>query len=169
MEVVTTITFEEIPAQLVLNWDQTGVKLVPSSGWTMEKQGAKRVELSGANNKQQITAVFCGSMTGEFLPLQVIYQGKTPRCHPRFRFPLDWDITHSPRHWSTEETMIQYINNIIVPHVAKTRELIGDDKPALVIMSKVKLLLMLLLSSRKIISTPVHSHQTLQIVYNLWT
>ena len=81
MEVVTTITFEEIPAELVLNWDQTGVELAPSSGWTMEKQGAKRVELSGANNKQQITAVFCGSMTREFLPLQVTYVYTKARHH----------------------------------------------------------------------------------------
>ena len=32
---------EEIPAELVLNWDQTGIKLVPSLVWTMERQGEK--------------------------------------------------------------------------------------------------------------------------------
>ena len=54
-DVVTTVTFEEIPPQLILNWDQTGIHVVPSSTWTMDRQGVKRVELIGANDKRQIT------------------------------------------------------------------------------------------------------------------
>ncbi len=54
------------------------------------------------------TAVFCGSMVGDFLPPQLIYQGKTSRCHPKYNFPLDWSITHAPKHWSTEATTIEY-------------------------------------------------------------
>ena len=49
---------EEILAELVLNWDQIGIKLVLSSVWTMERQGEKWVEMVGINNKRQITAVF---------------------------------------------------------------------------------------------------------------
>ena len=64
----------------------------------MEKQGTKRVDLIGAGDKRLITAVFCGSLVGDFLPVQVIYAGKTARCHPRYKFPPDWDITHSPKH-----------------------------------------------------------------------
>lgn len=107
--VVDTVLMEDIPPELVLNWDQTGIKIVPVSPWTMDKQGSKRVEVTGVSDKRLITAVFCGSLTGDFLPLQVIYKGKTARCHPRYQFPSDWHITHSPRHWSTERTMIEYI------------------------------------------------------------
>ena len=85
----------------------------------MEEQGATMVELAGLNDKRQITAVFCGT----FLPIQVIYQGKTNRCHPYFKFPSQWDITHSPKHWSTEETMLQYVQQIIVSFVEQMREL----------------------------------------------
>ena len=74
----------------------------------MDQVGSKRVEISGVNDKRQITAFFCGTMIGDFLPIQVIYKGKTNRCHPRFKFPLDWHVAHSLKHWSTEETMIQY-------------------------------------------------------------
>ena len=115
--VAEAVDMEEIPAELVLNWDQTGIKLVPSSVWTMERQGEKRVEMVGVNDKRQITAVFCGTMLGEFLPVQLIYQGKTDRCHPKFSFPPDWHITHSPNHWSNESTMLGYINHIIVPYL----------------------------------------------------
>ena len=136
-DVVATVTMEEIPMELILNWDQTGIKMVPSSGWTMDRQGAKRVEVSGVNDKRMITAVFCGSLTGDFLPLQLIYKGKTNRCHPRFQFPPDWHITQSPKHWSTEQTMVEYIKEIIIPYIESKRADVGD-KPALVIMDNFK-------------------------------
>ena len=136
-DVVATVTMEEIPMELILNWDQTGIKMVPSSGWTMDRQGAKRVEVSGVNDKRMITAVFCGSLTGDFLPLQLIYKGKTNRCHPRFQFPPDWHITQSPKHWSTEQTMVEYIEEIIIPYIESKRADVGD-KPALVIMDNFK-------------------------------
>ena len=131
-DVMTTVEMEEIPAELILNWDQTAIKTVPSSTWTMDAEGSKRVEVPGVNDKHLITAVFCGSLAGDFLPVQVIYQGKTNHCHPRYQFPQDWDITHSPKHWSNEETMVQYVENIVIPYVAAIRATIEEDKPVLV-------------------------------------
>ena len=49
--VVATVSMEDIPPKLVLNWDQTGLKIIPSSTWTMERQGAKRPEMVGVNDK----------------------------------------------------------------------------------------------------------------------
>ena len=37
-DVVTTVTMEEILPELILKWDQTGVKIIPSYGWTMDQQ-----------------------------------------------------------------------------------------------------------------------------------
>ena len=65
---MSTITMEEIKPELVLNWDQTGLKIVPSSSWTMDRSGSHRVELIGTDDRRQITAVFCGSFVGDFLP-----------------------------------------------------------------------------------------------------
>lgn len=101
----------------------------------MEQAGSKRVEISGITSKQQITAVFCGSLTGDFLP---IYQGKTSRCHHPFDVPDDWFITHSSRHWSTEETMVQHIEEIILSYVKGQREVIDDATAALVIIDNFK-------------------------------
>ena len=89
-------------------------------------------------DKRQMTAVLCGSLRGDFLPIQVIYKGKTYRCHPRFKFPIDWHITHSPKHWSTEQTMIEYIEEIIVPYIGSQREVWGAEQAALVIMDNFK-------------------------------
>ena len=57
--VEATVDMEEIPAELVLNWDQTGIRIVPSSMWTMDKQGSKRIEMAGSDDKRLITAIFC--------------------------------------------------------------------------------------------------------------
>lgn len=134
-DVVAVVTMDDIPPELILNWDQTGIHLVPASMWTMDREGSRRVEISGANDKRQITAVFCGSLTGDFLPLQLIYKGKTRRCHPRYAFPSDWHVTQSPKHWSTEETMIDYINEIIVPYVEAQRDALQNPmQAALVVM-----------------------------------
>ena len=136
-DVRAVVNMEEIPAELILNWDQTGIHLVPASAWTMDQAGSKRVEIMGVNDKRQITAVFCGTLTGDFLPIQIIYQGKTERCHPHYKFLCDWHVTHSPKHWSTEETMVQYIEKIVVPYVECQRDIVGD-KSALVIMDNFK-------------------------------
>ena len=34
-EVHTTVAMEQIIPELILNWDQTAIKIVPSSQWTM--------------------------------------------------------------------------------------------------------------------------------------
>lgn len=137
-DVASTVLMDEIPPELILNWDQTGIHLVPASTWTMDQVGSKRVEISGVNDKHQITAIFCGTLTGDFLPIQLIYQGKTARCHPNFEFPSDWHVTHSPKHWSTEATMVQYIKEIIIPYIECQRQHFGDNQPALVIMDNFK-------------------------------
>jgi hypothetical protein len=41
----------KIPSELVINWDQTGINIVPVSQWTMEVEGAKRVEITGIDDK----------------------------------------------------------------------------------------------------------------------
>lgn len=83
----TIVEIEEIPHDLVINWDQTGIHYI------MEKEGAKRVEITAVDDKRQITAVFGGSLTGDFLPIQLIYQCITKRCLPTVEFPRDWHAT----------------------------------------------------------------------------
>ena len=99
------VLYQYFKPELILNWDQTGISPVPGSSWTMEVKGSKRVEIS---DKCQITAIFCGAMTGKFLPPQQIYQGKTSACLPWYKFPNDWHVTYMPNHWSNEDKMKEY-------------------------------------------------------------
>ena len=70
----------EMEDVLVINWDHTGINYVPTCDWTMAKGGSSRVEIVGLGDKRQITAVLACSLSGDFLPPQVIYSGKTCRC-----------------------------------------------------------------------------------------
>ena len=63
---------EEIPDSFIINWDQTGINYVPVSEWTLMKEGLKRVKVIGLKDKRQITPVFGGSMSGDFLPVQLV-------------------------------------------------------------------------------------------------
>ena len=124
--VAEAVVMEEIVAELVLNWDQAGIKLVPSSVWTIERQGEKRVEMVAVNNKRQITAVFCGTMLGEFLPVQLIYQGIIDCCH--FPYPLiGTSRIHQIIGLMSAQGWTTYINHTIVSYIQKTREHIGED------------------------------------------
>ena len=135
-DVQATIEMEEIPEDLVLNWDQTGHTL---HTWTMEKTGAKRVEIVGADDKRQITAVFAGTLSGKFLPPQLIYQGKIPKClPPTDDVPSDWDITFTENHWANEVTVMRYLERILFPYVeAKRAELhLNANYPCLIIYDR---------------------------------
>ena len=50
-DIKAIIDLEEIPPDLVFNWDQNGVSIVPGSSWTMELKGLKRVEIAGMKDK----------------------------------------------------------------------------------------------------------------------
>ena len=78
--------------------------------------------MTNSNDYRQITGTFTISAEGNFLPIQLIYQGKTERCHAKFKFPESFDVNHSENHWSNEEKAISLIEKIILPHVTETRE-----------------------------------------------
>ena len=46
------VAIEEVPPCLIINWDQTGIKYVPVSNWTMAPYGAKKVEIAGISAGQ---------------------------------------------------------------------------------------------------------------------
>ena len=45
----------KISPELTLNWNQTGIKLVPSTSWAMEEQGIRMFELVGLNDKFEVS------------------------------------------------------------------------------------------------------------------
>ena len=44
LDIKVVVELEEIPSELVIKWDQTGINYVPSNSYTMEKLGTKRYQ-----------------------------------------------------------------------------------------------------------------------------
>ena len=141
LDVMVNVQMDEIPNELIINWDQTAINYIPSGSWTMAKSGSQRVEIVANDDKRQITAaVFAGTLTGDFLPPQLIYQGTTNRCLPKVSFPGDWNVTCTANHWSNEETMKLYLTEILILYVTRKRnELkLAENHRALVIFDQFK-------------------------------
>ena len=87
-DVYNIIKEHDIPPELVLNADQTPPSYVSVGKSTMTERGEKSVPIKGLTDKRNITLTFVVSLSGEFLPMQIIYGGKTTASQPRgFNFP----------------------------------------------------------------------------------
>jgi len=139
-DIVIVKTLQRIPDDLILNWDHTGINIVPGSAWTMDQKGQQHVELLALDDKRQITAVVCGSLTGNLLPFQLIYQGKMSACLPKVSLPKDWHVTCTDNHWSNEQKTHEYIEFVLLPYVKSTRRQLGlpDNFPAMVLFDAFK-------------------------------
>ena len=72
----------------------------------------------GKGKQQQITCTFTVSADGDFLSMQLIYAGKTYRCHPnRINFLEGFNITHTPNHWSCENSAIEHLEKVAFPYL----------------------------------------------------
>lgn len=100
----------------------------------MAPEGSSKVAIAGQADKRSLTAVLTVSMSGEFLPIQLIYPGKTPRSLPRHDFPVGFSLTQNSSHWSNEDTMGDFVQDILEPYLKKQREVLKNaDMPALLI------------------------------------
>lgn len=119
------IAEHHVPPALVLNLDQFGLKILSLGDKTRAPIGAKSVPVIGADDKRQITGVPVVAADGTLVSLQLIWEGKTDRCHPKGEEKCDKiKHSHSVSHWSTFETMVELIARID----AYRLEVINRDK-----------------------------------------
>lgn len=75
---------------------------------TIAVSGASSVPIKGLTDKRCITLNFIVTLANDFLPMQIIYSGKTKASLPcGFRFPPGFCVTQNPKHWSNEEETIR--------------------------------------------------------------
>ena len=51
LDIKAVVEMEAVPPELIFNWDQTGISIVPGSSWTMEVKGSKQVDIMGMDDK----------------------------------------------------------------------------------------------------------------------
>ena len=82
----------------------------------------------------------CGSLSGNLLPFQLIYQGKTAACLPKVELPQDWHIKCTANHWFNEGKILEYIQLVLMPYIRDKRKELGlfEHFPALVLFDTFK-------------------------------
>ena len=71
--------------------------------------------------KQATAAAFGITCTNEFLPMQLIYGGKTEQSIPRYNFPKNFSPSANPKHFRNTNESLKLIDEIIVPHIHSER------------------------------------------------
>ncbi|TFK78242.1 hypothetical protein K466DRAFT_441015, partial [Polyporus arcularius HHB13444] len=114
-QITFAINFYRIHPDMIVNADQTGISLFPTGKYTYELKGAKDVSIVGHDEKRQTTVVVASSMSGNMLPFQSVWGGKTAESLPAEEAPrhaeadkLGFTYGHGDtRHWSFRETTKQ--------------------------------------------------------------
>ena len=118
-----------------MNLDQTSLKYVSAMNDIMAKKNSSSVPIIGSSDKRSITGTFIVTLDGQFLPMQLIYGGKTLKSLPNFEFPDSFSLSVNPKHFSNNQESIKVVTEIVVPYVENQRkELQKPDQAALLIL-----------------------------------
>ena len=71
---------------------QTPLPFILLRKHTMDKKNEKLKSITNFANYCQVTGTFSITLSAIFLPIQIIYQGQTDCCHPKFKFPKEFNI-----------------------------------------------------------------------------
>ncbi|KAG9073772.1 hypothetical protein FS749_014697 [Ceratobasidium sp. UAMH 11750] len=93
--------------------------------------GARQVSVIGTEEKRAFTLMVGVSLSGQALPLQAIYAGKTARSLPDDDAPymdiaqdrsFRFEYSGNTHYWATQQTMRNWVINILVPYFLKSIE-----------------------------------------------
>ena len=86
--------------------------------------------------KKFVTATFGITFNLKFLPMQLIYGGKTQRGLLRVKFPDSFLLSANEKPFNNTQESLKLINEITTPYVEKEREMLdlGEEQQALLII-----------------------------------
>ena len=107
---------------MLINVDQTPLKYAPVSNQTMAQKGSKHVVIEGSTYKNAVTATFGITYDNRFLPIQLIYGGKTLQSLPRFEFPKAFSLSANEKHFSNTTESLKLLDEIVILYVTSERK-----------------------------------------------
>jgi hypothetical protein len=124
-----------IHQSLVVNIDQTASYFIPAKGsHTFAPLGVKTVGNAGSNEMRACTVVMGSAACGVLLPFQAVYKGVTQKSLPAPSVRGDAEVNglkfvlNKANHWSSFETMIKYVEDVLDPYLRVQREALGKTK-----------------------------------------
>ena len=100
------VSEHDIAPSLIININQTRLSFVNAEKYTFSFKGAKNIPIKGVDDKRQIAVTFAVSCTEEFLPVQLIYSGKTERSLLKYCFLPSFSVTFTENHLSNKEKSV---------------------------------------------------------------
>ena len=129
---VSTISQYNVPKPFLVNSDQTGAQYLSGALETYAPTGSKQVEVVGKDEHRAFTLMVGISMSGEVLPFQAVYAGKTSGSLPTSSAPnynkaveelkFCFESSGNDTYWSTMKTMQSYVINILAPYFESHRK-----------------------------------------------
>ncbi len=130
--------------------DQQGVWVLPHNSYTFHEKGSRQVDCVAKDEKRAFTTLIASTASGNFLPIQQFWGGKTKGSLPRrtaigmedalarsFHFTVAASETSPHSHFSTLKTMKEWVAEIMQPYVKSVIEgnpdLLMDQKSVLFI------------------------------------
>ena len=97
---------------------------------------SKNVTITGAPGKRNITVTFAVTLPREFLPVQLIYDGKTVQSLPRYKCPDSSCLSVNEKHYSNKKESLRFFNEVIISYIKEVTlsENLTSDQYVLVIM-----------------------------------
>ncbi|KAJ7819860.1 hypothetical protein B0H14DRAFT_3736749 [Mycena olivaceomarginata] len=107
---------EDIPAELIVNSDQTGVVYNPSAKLTWAPRGSPQVAVIGADEKRAFTTLLAISLSGKLLPGQGVSAAAAGFRH----LP-----SKTGNHWANLGTMQDFVIHILDPYFQEEKKRLG--------------------------------------------
>ena len=83
----------------------------------MALKGSKNVMITGVTDKRNITATFAVTLSGEFVPVQLIYGGKTEQSLSTYKFSEPFSLSVNEKHYSNTTESFKSFNKVIIPYI----------------------------------------------------
>ena len=106
------------------------LQYAPVSSQTLAEKNVKIVAISGLSYRKAPTATFGITYSNHFLPMQLIYGGKTQASYPKSKFPSSLSLSANLKHFSNTVESLKLINEVIVPYVDEQRRTLDDANQA---------------------------------------
>ena len=85
--------------------------------------------------RKLLTVTFGITFSNSFLPIQLLYRGKTAQSIPRTKYPESFSLSANVKHFSNTTENIKLIHEIILSYVERERRRLDNEgQPALLII-----------------------------------
>ena len=92
--------------------------------------------MAGSSYKKALTDTFRITFLNVFLPMQLIYAGKTAASFPKIKFLDTFSLSANPKHFINTEESLKLIDEIIIPYTKlEIKKLDAPNQHALIVMN----------------------------------